>query len=73
MTFYFQKLLRLLVQENSSSLVSAGNSNYHVLVLARHTLQKWSLCLGESERLVYECNLEPFIVENFVQTVWVSA
>lgn len=43
-----------------------------VLVLSAHSLQKWYLIPGEPDKLVYECNVEKYIREGFVDHVWVS-
>lgn len=67
-----QKLIRIVVNEITTPVVSTAPNEFHVFVLASHTLQKWSLTIGEQERLVFECNLENIIAENFIQTVWVS-
>lgn len=41
-----------------------------VLVLSAHSLQKWYLIPGEPDKLVYECNVEKYIRESFVDHVW---
>nr|XP_045599010.1 nuclear pore complex protein Nup133-like [Procambarus clarkii]XP_045599011.1 nuclear pore complex protein Nup133-like [Procambarus clarkii] len=41
-----------------------------VLVLSAHSLQKWYLVPGEADKLVYECNVEKYIREGFVDHVW---
>ncbi|XP_050690235.1 nuclear pore complex protein Nup133-like isoform X2 [Eriocheir sinensis] len=41
-----------------------------VLVLSANSLQKWYLAPGQSDRLVYECNVEKHIRESFVDHVW---
>lgn len=64
------KLIRVVVSENLTPLISTGLSCHHVFVMAGYNLQKWSLCTGEPEKLIYQCNLENLISVNFIQTVW---
>ncbi|XKL69512.1 hypothetical protein PGB90_007281 [Kerria lacca] len=65
-----QKLIRIVIHENVSPLISTSINTYNLFVLTGYALQKWSLCVGEQEKLIYECNLELLIAENFEQTVW---
>lgn len=60
-----------MIHENVSPLISTSINTYNLFVLTGYALQKWSLCVGEQEKLIYECNLELLIAENFEQTVWV--
>ncbi|KAG7173289.1 Nuclear pore complex protein Nup133-like, partial [Homarus americanus] len=48
----------------------AENDERAVLVLSAHSLQKWYLIPGEPDKLVYECNVEKYIREGFVDHVW---
>lgn len=43
-----------------------------VLVLSANSLQKWYLAPGHPDKLLYECNVEKYIREGFVDHVWVS-
>ena len=43
-----------------------------ILVLSARSLQKWYLNSGEPDKLIYECNVEKFIHDGFVDHVWVS-
>ncbi|KAK3877177.1 hypothetical protein Pcinc_018094 [Petrolisthes cinctipes] len=41
-----------------------------VLVLSANSLQKWYLAPGHPDKLLYECNVEKYIREGFVDHVW---
>ena len=63
--------MRIIINEVTTPVVPASANEFHLYVLASHTLQKWSLVVGEQERLVYECKLESFVVDNFIHNIWV--
>lgn len=42
-----------------------GDGEWHVLVLAGHSLQKWSIFSKEPEHLIYECDVTRPIREAF--------
>ncbi|KAK8723506.1 hypothetical protein OTU49_011745, partial [Cherax quadricarinatus] len=51
-------------------VLGAEKNERAVLVLSAHSLQKWYLIPGEPDKLVYECNVEKYIREGFVDHVW---
>ncbi|XP_037787648.1 nuclear pore complex protein Nup133-like [Penaeus monodon] len=48
----------------------AESDERSVLVLSANSLQKWYLIPNEPDKLVYECNVEKYIREGFVDHVW---
>ncbi|XP_076054579.1 nuclear pore complex protein Nup133 isoform X2 [Oratosquilla oratoria] len=48
----------------------AKSGEHWILVLSAHFLQKWHVEVGESDKLLYQCNVEKYIREGFVDHVW---
>jgi len=67
-SFFHQKLVKVVAVDGSGF----GSDEWRVYVLAEQSLQKWLLVAGESERLVYECEVNRMVREAFRETVWVS-
>lgn len=64
--FSLQRLVRAV------AVPGAESDERSVLVLSANSLQKWYLIPNEPDKLVYECNVEKYIREGFVDHVWVS-
>lgn len=52
------------------SVTGAEPDERSVLVLSANSLQKWYLIPGEPDKMVYECNVEKYIREGFIDHVW---
>lgn len=44
----------------------------NIIILSARSLQKWYLCPGQPDKVVYECAVDKIIHEALVDYVWVS-
>lgn len=65
------KLVKVLVSESGSHLnTSIGLSAFNIYIATNSVLQKWHLLSGEQEKLLYECNIQRMVANNFLQIFW---